>query len=174
MSPRPPLLQRPPVIKRSPVYKPGTGRQLTRLLLNVSWRLSGLCLRYCRWRLSYAYVPGPEHCDYSHERAALAPTEKANSPWQLSVLCAVASWFWCRWLPSQLVSLWPREEGCTRKRRELRSRSLAVGPPLMCYLYLSTSSSSSFDINELSSCQAPHIAFSMLLKAVISQKELYS
>lgn len=81
------------------------------------------------------------------------PQRKPTAKWQLSVLCAVASWLWCRWLPSQLVSLWPREEGCTRKRRELRSRFLAVGPPLMCCLYLSTSSSSSFNINELSSCQ---------------------
>lgn len=44
----------------------------------------------------------------------------------------------------------------------------------MRYLYLSTSSASSFDINVLGSCHVPHIAFSMLLKAVISQKDLYS
>lgn len=91
------------------------------------------------------------------------PGTHRESPQKVTAASSLGSCFlkWCRWVPSQLVSLCYREEGCTLKRPELRDRSSAAGPLLTHCLRLFTSS---FNINVLSTCHVPHIVLVYKLK----------
>ena len=142
MSPRPPLLQRPPVIKHSHVYKPEIGSQLTLLLLifNTSclFSASAIVCEGC----PVVTFPGTEQCESSQESAS---THRGNLQ-RVTTPSSLGNCFlqWYRWVPSQLMSLCQREEGCIQKKRELKDRSSSAGPLRIHHLHLSTWKASSF------------------------------